>query len=80
MATSDNIKANPDSMLRAMRDHLAHQLEKAAEPLVKESLAKIEIELRGALAKCIIEQLDLNYRVERYGTDLTITVRQPPKV
>lgn len=46
----------------------------AAEPILQESLKKIEVEMRKQLATNLISLVEHSFSFERYGTDIRIIV------
>jgi len=69
---------NSDAAVELLRDKLNEGLLAAAEPAIKKAMEDIEKELRKRLGEMLISVIDSSYAVERFGTDLRITVRRTP--
>ncbi len=63
----------------ALNEHIFRDLNKqmleAAEPIVKEAVAKFETEFRAQLAHKVLSTIQSNYSVERMGQDIRIIVK-----
>ena len=71
--------AHPDGFLQAIKQALNEQMMAEAEPLIQKAVAEFERDMREKLAAKLIAQLDERYSIDRFGSELRITVRDAYK-
>jgi hypothetical protein len=67
---------NHDAFKVHLLQSVNEAMKEAAEPVIEKALKEIEITMRETLAQKLISMIDSNISMERYGTDLRITIRQ----
>lgn len=66
---------NEELFVKQMRATLNEQMIQAAEPLVKQALGKVEVEMRKRLAEMLVSAVSTSYSLERDGRDIVVRVR-----
>lgn len=71
---------NQDNMLLALKEQMNAQMMEAAEPVIREAVAKAEQEMRKKLAHMFISIIDKSFSIEKHRDQLTIVIEQRRQV
>lgn len=69
---------NDAQFCRHLKEVMNEELIAAAEPVIAEAIAKVEVELRKRLGTMLIAMIDQNFTMDRIGPDLRIVIKQNP--
>lgn len=69
-------KIDEKGFLKSLKGNINESMMVAAEPVIQAALKDIEIKMREDLAKTLIGFIESYVSMERYGTDLRITINK----
>jgi hypothetical protein len=70
---------NEENVLRMLRERVTQEMQVAAEPLVRETVNKLEAVMRRRLAEIVVAMVATEIDVFRDGRNLLIRLQTEPK-
>ena len=69
-----------DMMAKTITEAVNESMLASAEPFIEKALKDIEIEMRKTCASRLIGLIESNLSIDRFGTDIRVTIRQVKEV